>query len=275
MAMLSFSKRKRDLPGTSGSYKILIVDDEEDIHQMTKAILKDFVFENKKLEFLSAYTGDQAIEILKDNHDIAMILLDIVMETEDAGLQVARRVREELKNQFVRIVLRTGHPGQAPEEEVIVKYDINDYKEKTELTSKKLFTLMYSSLRSYRDIIELERSRHYLAAVLDATGAIILILDCEGRIKNVNATAEKVTRYSIEELRDKYLWDLMPVPEESKNIREMFEQAERKPLGSVFKTTIFTKDKSKQIVLWTHTALQVGGESGFIILSGIELKTSP
>ena len=86
-----------------------------------------------------------------------MTLLDVVMETDHAGLDVARWIRQELQNRLIRIVLRTGQPGQAPEEDVIARYDIDDYKEKTELTYRKLVTLMYSCLRAYRDLNAIER----------------------------------------------------------------------------------------------------------------------
>ena len=87
------------------------------------------------------------------------MFLDVVMEREDSGLEVARWMREDLDNQFTRIVLRTGQPGQAPEERVIVDYDINDYKEKTELDRTKLFTTTFAALRAYRDIMKVEEAR--------------------------------------------------------------------------------------------------------------------
>lgn len=139
-----------------GLWKILIVDDEENVHTITKTVLNGIVFENKELKILSAYSAYEAKEILKDNSDIAMILLDVVMEEDDSGLMYVKYVRNELKNQNVRIVLRTGQPGQAPERQVIEEYDINDYKSKTELTANKLYTSVISSLRNYRDLIEIE-----------------------------------------------------------------------------------------------------------------------
>lgn len=154
---------------THGCWKVLIVDDEPEVHVVTRLALSDFQFQNKRLEFISAYSGTEARTLLNTHPDIAIVLLDVVMETDDAGLQVARYIREQLKNQFVRIILRTGQPGQAPERQVIVDYDINDYKSKTELTAQKLFTVIMSSLRSYRDIISLEQSRQGLAKIIDAS----------------------------------------------------------------------------------------------------------
>ena len=144
-------------------WKILLVDDEPDVHDVTKLTLNRFVLDERPLSFLHAYSGQQAKAILATETDIALVYLDVVMETENAGLEVARWMRQDLGNQFTRIVLRTGQPGQAPEESVIFKYDINDYKEKTELDRKKLFTTTFAALRAYRDIMTVEEARHFQA----------------------------------------------------------------------------------------------------------------
>ncbi len=140
-------------------WKVLLVDDEPDIHDITKLTLSRFRLDERALTFLHAYTGAEAKEILARETDIALVFLDVVMEKEDSGLEVARWMRKDLDNQFTRIVLRTGQPGQAPEERVIVDYDINDYKEKTELDRTKLFTTTFAALRAYRDIMKVEEAR--------------------------------------------------------------------------------------------------------------------
>jgi signal transduction histidine kinase len=139
-----------------GFWKVLIVDDENEIHQITRLALDDFVFDNKKLTFLSAYSGLDARQVLRENPDIAVVLLDVIMETEDAGLALVKHIRETSQNRAVRIVLRTGQPGQVPERQVIVDYDIDDYKTKTELTSQKLFTTVITALRSFKAYTALE-----------------------------------------------------------------------------------------------------------------------
>ncbi len=134
------------------TWKLLIVDDEEEVHLLTRLVLKNYEFEGRRLNLLSAYSGAGARQILRDNPDIAIILLDVVMEREDSGLRLVKHIRDEMENRNVRIILRTGQPGQAPEQEVVSQYDINDYKAKTELTAQKLFTTVTSALRSWRDI---------------------------------------------------------------------------------------------------------------------------
>jgi len=140
-------------------WKILVVDDEEDIHTVTHLTLDDFEFAGKQVNILDAYSAEEAFELIRQQPDIAITLLDVVMETTTAGLELVKRIREELENHFIRIVLRTGQPGYAPEREVVLNYDINDYKSKTELTSDKIFTMVSSGLRAYKSLISLESYR--------------------------------------------------------------------------------------------------------------------
>ena len=115
---------------SEGTWKVLIVDDEQVVHSVTKWVLKDFVYHQKKVEFLSAYSAVEAMDLLVRHQDLAVILLDVVMEEQDSGLKLVQYIREELENKNIRIILRTGQAGLAPENKVILDYDINDYKEK-------------------------------------------------------------------------------------------------------------------------------------------------
>ncbi len=154
------------------TWKIMIIDDEVEVHTVTKLSLKRMIFEGKGFQFVSAYSAAEAKELLKQHDDIAIVLLDVVMETEDAGLTVAHYIRNDLKNKLVRIILRTGHPGQAPEESVIMDYDINDYREKTELTAQKMNTTIITALRSFRDLSIIDTNRKGLQKVIESSATI-------------------------------------------------------------------------------------------------------
>ena len=154
-------------------WKILIADDDPEIHAVTKLALSDLSLEGKKIKFLDAYSAEEALQMLAKEQDVAMILLDVVMESEDAGLKAVKRIREDLKNDEVRIVLRTGQPGYAPEEEVITAYDINDYKTKTDLTRNKLLTTAVSALRSYRQIRTISQNRSGLEKIIRAAATLM------------------------------------------------------------------------------------------------------
>ncbi len=184
-------------------WKVLVVDDEPDVHQLTHMVLRNFRFLGRGLELISAHSAEEARNLLQQHDDLALILLDVVMETDHAGLQLVHHIRRELKNRQVRLVLRTGQAGVAPERQVIVEYDINDYKEKTELTAQKLFTTVVASLRSYKentDRLFAERAlreqenrlRRHNRVIMDLTKRKILALDdLPATIREVNEAAAR------------------------------------------------------------------------------------
>jgi len=154
-------------------WDILVVDDEDDIHQVTKLVLSGFTFEGKTLRFHHAYSAQAAKELLRQNLDFSVGLIDVVMETSHAGLELIKFIRDDINNHDIRLILRTGQPGEAPEESVIREYDINDYKNKTELTAIKMKTLLYSALRAHRDIQIIERHKKGLEKIINASSSFL------------------------------------------------------------------------------------------------------
>lgn len=148
-------------------WKILIADDDQDVHLATRMALRGLNFRGRGLEFIDAYSGAETLARLQANPDTAIVFLDVIMETEDAGLAAARQIRD-CGLSLVRIIIRTGFPGQAPERQVIVDYDIHDYKEKTGLSVQTLFTVVISALRAYADLVALESHRRGLMRVLES-----------------------------------------------------------------------------------------------------------
>lgn len=138
-------------PGVE-SWRVLIVDDEREVHSATLFALKDLIVSGRPLEFLHAYSAGEARDVMARTPGIAVVLLDVVMERGDAGLLLVRAIRDELGCADTRIILRTGQPGYAPELEVIRDYDINDYKTKSELTRTRLITSLTTAIRSYEQI---------------------------------------------------------------------------------------------------------------------------
>jgi signal transduction histidine kinase len=153
--------------------KVAVIDDDEAVHEGTRFALRGYALNGQGLEILSAYSATEARELVARHPDIAVILLDVVMETDQAGLELVQFIRRELGNDTVRIILRTGQPGQAPEREVVVNYDINDYKAKTELTADKLFTAITAALRSYDQLRRMKRNREVLESLLAFTKVLL------------------------------------------------------------------------------------------------------
>ena len=155
------------------NWKIVIVDDEPGVHDVTKLALSHFSFDGRGLDFISCYSGEEGLACLRTEEDVALAFIDVVMESDHAGLQLVDKIRNELNNHLTRIVLRTGQPGTAPEERVIRDFDINDYKAKTELTAAKLKSCVYTSLRSYRDIKTIEQSQRGMEKVIAASTSVL------------------------------------------------------------------------------------------------------
>ncbi|WP_244433966.1 diguanylate cyclase, partial [Azospirillum sp. B506] len=178
-------------------WPVLVVDDDEQVHAMTRVLLKDFEFEGRRFAIVSAFSASEAQAILAERTDLPVALLDVVMETQDAGLRLVHHIRRDLGNRHIRIILRTGQPGQAPEREAIVAYDINDYKSKAELTAQKLFTSIVGAVRGWRDLVTIETLNQSL----------------ERRVTERTAELERKTALADEQFRFiQNLVELMPSP---------------------------------------------------------------
>lgn len=160
------------IPRGRKPWVVVVVDDDPLVHEVTRVVLADFHFEGRALEFLSASSAREARDFFLRRTDIAVALVDVVMESETAGLDLVRFVREEAGRHLTRLVLRTGQPGLAPEDQIIHRYDLHDYWEKTELSARKLVTVVHSALRAYRDLLALETSRQGVQKLLEMSPSL-------------------------------------------------------------------------------------------------------
>src|SRR6266699_3416491 len=162
-----------DKPAEQGPrWKVAVIDDEPAVHDGTRFALSDYRLNGQGLEILSAYSAAEGRELMRRHPDVAVVLLDVIMDTDVAGLALVEYIRTELKNETVRIILRTGQPGQAPERRVIVDYDINDYKAKTELTADKLFTSLTAALRGYQQLQRMVETRRGLEMIIEGASTL-------------------------------------------------------------------------------------------------------
>lgn len=142
-------------------WRLMVIDDEPDVHRATTFALSGVKILGRRLEFVHAYSAEEATTLLRKEQDIAVVLLDVVMEREDAGLKLVKTIRQDFKLEELRIILRTGQPGYAPEIETIHDFDINDYKTKSELTRTKLYATVTAALRAYEQIKKLDELAFY------------------------------------------------------------------------------------------------------------------
>ncbi len=163
---LTFAPERPATRPSGPPWRILVVDDEEQVHAVTRLVADDMTHEGRPLQVLSAFSAAEARRVLRETDDVAVILLDVVMETADAGLALVHDIRVAMGLEAVRIILRTGQPGYAPERTVITDYDINDYKAKNDLTADRLFTALVAALRGYGDIRRVQRYRQQVLTLM-------------------------------------------------------------------------------------------------------------
>ncbi len=153
--------------GSPAPLDILIVDDDEDVHRVTVFTLNDLKVDGQPVRFHHAYNSDEARALLMKGPRFCVILLDVVMEDEASGFRLVKYIRNELGEKASRIIMRTGQPGSVPERDLILEYDINDYRNKTELTAMTLFTAVVTASRTYLDIVRLQANSEGLGRVMD------------------------------------------------------------------------------------------------------------
>jgi signal transduction histidine kinase len=147
--MSIFSDNSFQLPK---EWKALVVDDDPIIHKVTSLALKEFVFRERRIKLLHAYTFAEAIAILRQEKQLAAAIVDVVMETEFSGFQLVNYIRNDLANNTLRIILKTAQPDFAPQIKIITDYDIQDYITKEEFSFEKLKTVITLALKTWSEL---------------------------------------------------------------------------------------------------------------------------
>ena len=150
-------------------WKVLLVDDDENVHQATVLALTNTPLLGRSVRFLHAYSARQAIEYLKDESDIAIVLIDFVMQCDNSGLQLVRAIREDLDQQDLRIILRTGQPGYVEEIDAIHDYDINVYQTRLNHNRSYLCKTLSTALRAYEQIRVVNAGQRGLDRIIKAS----------------------------------------------------------------------------------------------------------
>jgi signal transduction histidine kinase/CheY-like chemotaxis protein len=156
-------------------WEILVVDDDLDVVRSTQLALESKSVLGRSVCITSASSSHEALEILSRQTKFALIILDVVMESPHAGLDLVKAIRGDLGMSMVRIVLRTGHPGSAPEREVIDKYEINDYLLKSQTDRTGLLTSVVTALRAYEQLWNYDRLQNSMSHILELSNSLMML----------------------------------------------------------------------------------------------------
>lgn len=251
-------------PANAAVWKILLVDDEPDILSLFRLSLMNITVEGRPLKLFEAGSAEMARMTLLQHPDIALILLDVVMETEQAGLLLARHIREELNNRLIQIVIVTGQPGYAPQRNVVVDYEINGYRLKTEFTADKIFVTVYAAIRSHHTLLKLleqkqlldeaerraQQDRMLKSFIVESSEDAIIGKALDGSVTSWNRAAEKIFSYTANEMIGHTLEAIIPLDRREEERRVC--NAVRKSEGtSLFETERLTKDGNRIDVFLT------------------------
>jgi len=178
------------------TWHILVVDDDRDVHALTNIVLENIQVYNKKLTIYSVYSEKDACEFIQNNPQINLILLDMIMEDDDSGLNVAKYIRSELKNLKVRIILRSGNSDIDSLNDFVHKFDISDCKIKNELSAKQFRNSIIAAIEEYDDLSEIPTE-------------IIAFDTAENpSIKHIESIEKSLKRLEVSELKEDQRYDL-------------------------------------------------------------------
>jgi response regulator RpfG family c-di-GMP phosphodiesterase len=189
---------------TQQFWKILVVDDEVGLHEVTRLVLRRMQFQGIPVELLSAHSAKEAEDIIKVIPSIAVAILDVVMENDRAGLDLVHTMRNQYGMKKTRIILRTGNPGLAPPREVIQHFEIDDYRDKTELTADRLFTAVFTALRSFNTLNIIDETSNGLEQIIRSTESLLsykksnaaLFLGLLTNLQNVQAITQSPLQFN-------------------------------------------------------------------------------
>ena len=239
-------------PLVEPSWKVLVVDDEEDVHTITRLALRSFRIDHKPLQFLHAHSAAEAVNLVQQHPDIAVVLLDVVMENQRAGLELVDFIRNQLNNDVVRIIVRTGQPGIAPEMSVVEDYSVDDYRLKTELTQNRLHAILMASLRTYETMLRGEAYARSLEHKVSERTAVIQ--QQKDQLETLNALKNKLFSILSHDLRSPLVTLHTLVQAAERQMLSSDDYLEN--LGDVRTSLEHTLPMLNQLLAWANSQLE-------------------
>lgn len=226
------------------TWRVLVVDDEPGLHDVTRLVLKRLRFEDRSLEIVSCYSAEEARAYLNDHRDIAVAIIDVVMEHDKAGLELIKDIRERYDLDLTRVILRTGNPGSAPEREVIQYFQIDDYRDKTELTSDRLYTAVFTALRAYQTLLILEQTAGGLERIIKTPALSKREMSFYDFVTELIGQMQRVLHGSLD---DHILSDAVAIRTEDNQLRAAYHFGAKQPAEERLLSEVLNRDKADEV----------------------------
>ncbi|MEN3042676.1 MAG: response regulator [Fervidobacterium sp.] len=149
-------------------FLVLIADDSKTVHNQITNAIKNVTVENKPIELESVYSYQEFKNVYEPNK-YALVITDLVMETEDSGINVINHIRHTVNDTKTRIILMTANPEKVPQELLIRDCDINSYIEKKSMNDFSLKLTVISLLKAYKDIVAFEKAINSIEHVIQSS----------------------------------------------------------------------------------------------------------
>jgi PAS domain S-box-containing protein len=118
----------------------------------------------------------------------------------------------------------------------------------------------------------LQKERNVVSAILDTVGALVVVLDPEGRIMRFNRACEQLTGYTFADVRGKFIWNLFLAPREVERFRAFFEKMRDNNFPQEYEGNLTARDGAQRIIAWSTTMLPgTGDAASYIIVSGMDI----
>lgn len=218
----------------------------------------------------------KALEYL-DNNEVDCIVSDFQMPGMD-GLQFLQTLRDN--NNKIPFVFLTGQGNESIAAEAL-RAGADDYFTKGEglahyerlaLSIRKVIAIYRNELKEREAEKALFGERNFVSAILNTAGALVVVLDNEGRIVRFNKACVDLTGYKVEEVLGKRVWDLFLIEEEIEPVKAVCQRLRSGDFPNKYENYWLTKSGEKHLISWSNTALVSDeGVVEYIIATGLDV----
>ena len=134
------------------TYKVLVVDQRPTALYSSRLALSKMSFAGKSFTAIEACSLEEAKKRLLDHEGVAMVILNSEIEGQDISVSIIDFIRNELKNESIRIIIRTGYPNSSLKRSITENYKIDGYLFEEEIEKSQFEFVVINAIHTYNQI---------------------------------------------------------------------------------------------------------------------------